>query len=118
MKTKNSTHFWGVPTTVAGGLLASLAILHPSVLPEYMMSFAMSVLMLALSFVMLVKVKYYRVEIRKRKTLTFVLAGYGSLFAVSMGAFMLITLMMFLGYIVFGWTKWMRRKEVDSLIPE
>ncbi|MFH0862003.1 MAG: CDP-alcohol phosphatidyltransferase family protein [Candidatus Altiarchaeota archaeon] len=118
LRTKNSTHFYGVPTTIAGGLLATIAILRPQVLPEWEMSVAMSLMMFVLSMLMLTRQRYYRIEIRKRKTLTMVLAVYASLFAISFNAFMISTMAMFIGYICLGWLPWLRKKEVDSLIPE
>jgi CDP-diacylglycerol---serine O-phosphatidyltransferase len=114
MKTKNTVHFFGVPTTVAGGLLACLAIIRWDFLTEAVMSFVV----VFLSVMMLTRLKYYRVEIRKRRTLTLVIGSFMCLFAVSFDLFMLATLAMFLCYIFFGWTKWMRKKEVDSLLPE
>jgi CDP-diacylglycerol---serine O-phosphatidyltransferase len=119
MKTKNSTHFYGLPTTVAGGLLATLAIIHPRVATDYEMSVLMSALMVGLSLLMLwTQRRYYRVQIKKRRTLTLILAVYASLFAASMELFLLMTLAMFVGYIVFGGTRWMRKQEVDTYIPE
>jgi CDP-diacylglycerol---serine O-phosphatidyltransferase len=118
MKTKNVTHFFGVPTTVAGGLLATIAILRPQMGGDGQMSALMSIVMVILSALMLVRWKYYRIEIRKRRTLTLVAAGLMSLLAISYYLFMFAAFCLFVCYIFFGWLPFFRRKDVDSLIPE
>ncbi|MBU0761750.1 MAG: CDP-alcohol phosphatidyltransferase family protein [Candidatus Altiarchaeota archaeon] len=118
MRTKNSTHFFGVPTTVAGGLLATIAILRPNILSEHALSVWMSVLVFVLSVLMLSRKRYYRVEIKKRRTLTFILAVMASLFAINSRLFIIATMCFFLGYISFGWMSYFRKKDVDSIIPE
>ncbi len=119
MKTKNTTHFFGVPTTVAGGFLATIAIIDPSELPADILNLGVTALMVLLSVLMLLRgTKYYRVEIKKRRTLTLMTAGFMSLFAVNPRLFMYAILLMFIGYIAFGWLPVFRKKDVDSYIPD
>jgi CDP-diacylglycerol---serine O-phosphatidyltransferase len=105
MKTKNPQFFWGVPTTVSGGLIATLVILRPASLPANELSVWMSALMIILSLLMLSKRKYYRVEIRRRRTITLLVAVFMSLFAVNSMLLILILSLMFLTYIAFGWLR-------------
>jgi CDP-diacylglycerol---serine O-phosphatidyltransferase len=118
MKTKNSTHFFGVPTTVAGGLLATISMLNPKMDSDYDLGISMTLLVLILSALMLSKKKYYRIEIKKRRTLTFTIAVMVSLLAVNARLFIVSLLCLFLFYILFGWMRFFRKKEVDSIIPE
>jgi CDP-diacylglycerol---serine O-phosphatidyltransferase len=111
MKTKNPSYFWGVPTTVSGGLLATLVLLRSPTLPAYELSIWMSALMVILSLLMLSRKKYYRIEIKGRRTTTLGLAVFLSLFAVNSMLLILILSLMFLGYISFGW---LRISEVSN----
>jgi len=118
MKTKNTTHFYGVPTTAAGGLLAAIIIINPRTASHVEDTVLMSAVTVILSLLMLTKKRYYRLGIRKRKTLTFVIAVFMTLFAVNFSLFMWLMLLLFIGYIALGWVRQIMRRGVDELIPE
>ena len=98
MRTKNTTHFYGVPTTVCGGFLATVAILRPT-------TAFMTEMVLILSLLMLSRKKYFRLEIKNRKTLTFFIAAFLSLYVLDFMLAIQAMSYLFLGYIILGWLK-------------
>ncbi|MFH1054826.1 MAG: CDP-alcohol phosphatidyltransferase family protein [Candidatus Altiarchaeota archaeon] len=99
VRTKNPKFFYGLPSTVAGGFLATLAILKPHLpLPVW-------VLMFLLSLMMLSRIKYYRLDLRSKRTLSMILAVFMYLFVLDLMLAVNAVMATFLGYILFGWLK-------------
>jgi CDP-diacylglycerol---serine O-phosphatidyltransferase len=105
MKTKNSKFFFGLPTTTAGGFIATIVILKPP------LPFNASLLMIGLSLLMLSRIKYYRIDFSNKKTLTFILAVFLYLFVLDLNLAVWGVLTVFLAYILFGW---LRIREVKG----
>ena len=110
MRMKSTGFFYGLPTTTCGGLLSTLVIIHPASLYEGIKILSisiptMNVVMIILSILMLSRKKYYRLEIKGRRTLTFFLAFFLALFVLNFMAFIHAMMFLFLSYIVFGWLR-------------
>ncbi|MCX6695920.1 MAG: hypothetical protein NTU61_06460, partial [Candidatus Altiarchaeota archaeon] len=103
LKTKNSQFFFGLPTTVTGGFLATVVLIRPD------LPLAPDHLLLILSLLMISRVKYYRIDLRGRKTLSMILAIFLTLFVLDMTLALRVVMIFFLSYILLGW---LRIKEV------
>ena len=103
LKTKNSKFFFGLPTTVVGGFLATAVFIRPD------LPLAPDHLMLILSLLMVSRVKYYRIDVRGRKTLSMILAIFLTLFVLDVTLAIRVVMIFFLSYILLGW---LRIKEV------
>jgi CDP-diacylglycerol---serine O-phosphatidyltransferase len=105
MRTKTPGCFLGVPTTVAGGFIASVVLIHPAELERPEMSFVMSAVAVLLSLLMLTRKRYYRIEFKKRKTITLILAVLSYVYVLNQSIFFRICAFIFLFYIAFGWLR-------------
>jgi CDP-diacylglycerol--serine O-phosphatidyltransferase len=109
MKTKNKSFFNGVPTTTSGGFLASTTIYHlfDTVTANYVV--------LILSLLMLSQIKYYRIDLSGRRTISTLLAIMLALFVLDFMLAVRAISFVFLGYIAFGWLK---IREVKDRSPD
>lgn len=100
MRTKNPRFFHGLPTTVAGGFIATIVILKPQLPVEPRL-----LILLLAGLMLMIKLKYYRVDFSSKKTLTIILAVFMYLFVLDLTLAMWAVLFVFLSYILFGWLK-------------
>ncbi len=98
MRHKTSTFFYGIPTTAAGGFLATVVILRSQ-------SPFNDILMFAISLLMISRRKYNKVVIKNRRNLTLLLSVYISLFVLDYRLCIEALWYTFFFYIVFGWMK-------------
>ena len=105
MKTKTPGFFFGVPTTVSGGFLATIVLVRPEISTPEELTIVMSWVVFSLSLLMLTRQKYYRIEFRKRRTITLLMGSFLSIFALNSDFAIRILLFLMLSYIAFGWFK-------------
>jgi CDP-diacylglycerol---serine O-phosphatidyltransferase len=100
MRTKNTAYFFGLPTTPAAGFLATLILLSPGIALQ-----AWPMMTLILSALMVSRIKYYRIELKNRKTITLISSIFLSLFVLDPILSIWALMFIFLAYILLGWLK-------------
>jgi len=100
IKNKNSKLFYGLPTTTAGGFIAAIILIDP------WLPIGMDYLMILLSVLMLsFRIKYYRIDLSGRKTISTILTIFLALFVLDFKLAIQAIYLVFLFYMAFGWLK-------------
>jgi|GEM_PF-6225811 len=104
MRSDVKTCFFGVPTTACGTLLSSMVMADLSMARTALFGIkVMDIMMLALSALMVCKVRYQKINLRSRKTLTVFMALLSSIFIFNHIFFAAALSYMTMGYVLFGW---------------
>ncbi|MFH1403366.1 MAG: CDP-alcohol phosphatidyltransferase family protein [Candidatus Altiarchaeota archaeon] len=98
MKTKNDRFFYGMPTTVAGGFIASISLLKPEIPVSH------NLLMVILSLLMLAfRIKYYRLNFKGRRTISTLIAIVLGVFVLDFTYGLMLIMFLIITYMAFGW---------------